>query len=145
MWWGWGGNVSHLLCSGYIQHCSIEAVSHQIPWSSILLEAISQRSAVFLFWIFVSTKLSSSVNCPSLMLSLLSIILRIDLSVTLEEFHSIFLKSYFHICIHSSWLAFFNLAFKELFFSSAILFEIVYLLPCCDASKRKTWGTQKGR
>ena len=45
----------------------------------------------------------------------LSIIFVIGLSVTLGDFPSCFLKSSFHICIHSSWLAAFSLTLEVLF------------------------------
>ena len=76
---------------------------------------ISLRLATFLLLIFVSTTLSSCVNCPSLMSCWLSIIFVIGLSVTLGDFPSRFLKCSFHICTRSSWLAAFILALEELF------------------------------
>ena len=85
-------------------------------WSSKLSDflvfhtsgGISSRLAVFLLLIFVSATLNSWVNCPCLMLSWLLIIFVIGLSVTLGNFPNTFLKCFFHICIHSSWLAAFS-------------------------------------
>ena len=104
-----------LLCSGYLQHCSIEGVGHQISLSSLLLVVI-HRLAIFLFLIFVCTTWGSSwINCSSLMSSWLLIIFMIGLSVTLGDFPRRYVKCSFYMCICSFWLAAFSLALEELF------------------------------
>ena len=63
---------------------------------------------------FCSYTLTSSwVNCHCLMFWWF-LIFEIDLFVTTWNFPSRFLKSSFHICIHSSWLAAFSLALEML-------------------------------
>ena len=95
---------------------------------------ISSRPAAFLFLIFVSTTSSSSwINCPSLISYWLLIIFIIDLSVTLGDFLSRFLKCSFHISIHSSGLAAFSLALN-VFFLLLTLFTVCHVIWDCLSS-----------
>ena len=89
----------HLLCSGYIWHCSTGAESH---WISFHTSGGISRPAAFLFLVFVCTMLSSSwINCSSLISCWLLIIFVIGF---LRKFPSRFSKCSFYMCICSSWL-----------------------------------------
>ena len=80
-----------LFCSGYTRCCSIRAVSHQNPLSSILLRLFHQDQQLSWFWFLLV--LHWVLLLPNLMSCWLLIIFMIDLSVTLGEFPSRFLWS----------------------------------------------------
>ena len=106
-----------------IQHCKIK--------SSNFLKVFCGHLKLL---IFVSIMLSSSsVSCSSLMSSWLSIIFVIDLSVTLEENPSRFLKCSFHFCIRSSWLTACSFGIKVLFFL-LISFTVCQVIRDCLSS-----------
>ena len=94
--------ISSTGCTCYLHRC----ISHLTAW-------LGRRSICnILFLIFFSTELRSScVNCPSLMSNCLLIILVIGSCVSLGGFPSKFSKCCFHMCIRSSWLIAFSLAF----------------------------------
>ena len=76
--------------------------------------SISSSRTIFLFFIFLSSKSSSScLNCPTF--NCLLIILMIGSCVTSGGFPSKFSKCCFHSCIRSSWLVAFSLAFVLVF------------------------------
>ena len=97
----------------YIWHYSVGRVSMSNSLVFHTSEGISSIPVAFLFLIFPSTELSSSINCPSLMSKCLLIILVIGSCVTFGGFPSKFLKCCF--LSSSSWLVAFSLAFTVLF------------------------------
>ena len=92
---------------------------------------ISSSPAAFLFLSFLCTMLNSScVNCPSLMSSWLLIIF-----VTFGGFPSKFSKCFFHRCIHSSWLAAFNLTLAVLFLVLTSFIVCHAILDCLSSTE----------
>ena len=112
-------------------------------WSSMLSNSlvfhtsggISSSPAAFLFLIFLSTKSSFCVNCPSLMSNCLLIIFVIGSCVTFGGFPSKFSKCCFHRCIRSSWLVAFSLAFAVLFLLLTLFTVCHAILDCLSSTK----------
>ena len=97
-------------------------------------EDISSSSAAFLFFIFLKTESSSScVNCLILMSNWLLIIFMIGSCVTFGGFLRKFSKCCFHMCIRSSWLVAFSLAFAVLLFL-LISFTVCHAILDCLSS-----------
>ena len=98
--------------------------------------SISSSPAIFLFFLSLSTETwSSCVNYPSLISRWLLMVLGIALCVTLGGFPCKFSKCCFHMCIHSSWLAAFSIAFSVLFLLLTS-FNVCHAILDCLASTK---------
>ena len=93
---------------------------------------ISSRPAAFLFLSFSTS--ASSVNCPSLISSWLSIIFWKVCLKNIGWFQSRFLKFFFHWWSLSSWLVAFSFALEVLFLLIT-LFTVWYAIQDCLSSK----------
>ena len=87
---------------------------------------ILSSAAAFLLLIFLSTKSSSCVNCPTLMSTWLQIIFVIGSSVAFGIVSNKFSKCCFYTCIRSSSLAAFSLVL-------AVIFLLLILFAVCHA------------